>query len=38
MLKVVIFALAATVAVLAQTKLQPQWTSACVNSECFVGP
>jgi len=38
MLKVVVFALAVAFAVLAQTKLPPQWTSACADSQCIVGP
>jgi hypothetical protein len=38
MLKVVVLMLAVAFAFLAQTKLPAQWTAACVNSECIVGP
>jgi hypothetical protein len=39
MLKNVVIALALTTLIGAQVKLLPvQWTDACVNSECIVGP
>jgi hypothetical protein len=38
MLKVVVVALALAVAALGQMKFSPEWTAACVNAECVVGP
>jgi hypothetical protein len=39
MLKIVVLAIALAGVIVAQVKLLPvQWTGACVNSECIVGP
>jgi hypothetical protein len=39
MIKIVVLALALSALIGAQVKLLPiQWTDACANSECIVGP
>ena len=39
MLKIIVLAIVLLGVLVAQVKLLPaQWTDACVNSECIVGP
>jgi hypothetical protein len=38
MLKLVVLVLVLATLMMAQTKLQPQWTDACASSECVVSP